>query len=128
MGKPRNKKTKNTVTTVARRFDLVLIALVVALAQPALGYAHEISAPREGLHATMTSATEAEDSLSAGNKGTSQFSLPACPAAPFDQQNLPLVDANDIVAQQLRITIANTPEEALRGKLRQVYFRYLGCL
>ena len=40
---------------------------------------------------------------------------------------LPVPDAPDIVAEQLRQTIQRTQDKALQAKLRIAYLRYLGC-
>jgi hypothetical protein len=54
--------------------------------------------------------------------------LAICAAVEIDQQTLPIVDAGDIVAEQLRKTIVGTSQPRLREKLRRAYFRYLGCM
>jgi hypothetical protein len=54
--------------------------------------------------------------------------LAICAAVEINQQTLPIFDASDIVAEQLRKTIVDTSQAGLREKLRQAYFRYLGCM
>ncbi len=54
--------------------------------------------------------------------------LPVCDRARLEGEYLPIIDATDLVAEQLRNTIASTSEPVLRSKLRQAYLRYLGCL
>ena len=59
---------------------------------------------------------------------TREARLAICAAVEIDQQTLPIVDSGDIVAEQLRKTIVGTSKPRLREKLRQAYFRYLGCM
>ena len=75
------------------------------------------------------STRSADTAVAASSDGTDVpgEAASACSAVELDQQNLPVIDASDLVAGQPRETITATLDDTLREKLRQAYFRYLGC-
>ena len=90
----------------ANRLTIKLIPVLAALASFYLGHAHAV--------AQSVAANSAD--------------LAVCDEANLEAQSLPIIDAADLVAEQLRNTIDSTAEPVLRTKLRQAYLRYLGCL
>jgi hypothetical protein len=112
---------------VASRFCVALAALGFATAQPALGCGQEPSAASEEHQVTLHSGVEATENPPTKPESPNKTPLPICSAAEVDEKTLPVVDAWDLVAEQLRKTIVDTSEGPLREKLRLAYFRYLGC-
>lgn len=105
---------------------VALAGLAFITAQPALSRVQESRTAGEEDRTSMHLPAMAPPVPLNSSEQSYDGPLAFC-AAEFDQQTLPVVDAQDIVAEQLRKTIHDTPEKALREKLRQAYLRYLGC-
>ncbi len=108
------------------RFGLALAALLLAAVLPSVSRGQETGVTGEEPTASTRSADTAVAASSDGTDVPGEAAS-ACSAVELDQQNLPVIDASDLVAAQLRETITATLDDTLREKLRQAYFRYLGC-
>ena len=113
-------------TTGTCRFGLALASLLLSAALPSLSCGQETGITGGKPTASTRLADTAEAASSVGTAVPGEAAS-ACSAVELDQQNLPVIDASDLVAAQLRETITATLDDILRKKLREAYFRYLGC-
>lgn len=132
------------LAVLAGRLDVERVVLLLAIALPVLSHGQIADAKlethrldttviaeptKEPIAETSTDSVTGTSTIPSGSTvKNSQVMPPACSTAPLTQQNLPVVDASDIVAQQLRHAIADTSEETLRSKLSQAYLRYVNCI
>jgi hypothetical protein len=111
-----------------RRFGITIAVLGFMITPQALGCGQNSSVTEQEHHATSCSMAETGLSPPTQSELTREAPLAVCAAVEIDQQTLPIVNAGDIVAEQLRKTIVGTSQPGLREKLRRAYFRYLGCM
>jgi hypothetical protein len=111
-----------------RRFGITIALLGFMTTSQALGCAQNSGVTEQEHHVTSCSIAETGLSPPTQPELTRKAPLAICAAVEINQQTLPIFDASDIVAEQLRKTIVDTSQAGLREKLRQAYFRYLGCM